>query len=84
MAEKQMVSLWLLAVLSIDVCQYAVYELCGTAGTAAIGLYHAFMDCADSMVCKVRCTGLDTAVCIRLLQSDADKHDAGHPHHAGV
>ena len=51
---------------------------------AAIRFHHTFMDCADSMVCKVRCTGLDTAVCIRLLQSDADKHDAGHPHHAGV
>lgn len=84
MAEKQMVSLWLLAVLSIDVCQYAVYELCGTAGTAAIGLYHAFMDCADSLVCFIWCSRLGFAVCVWLLQSDADKHDTGHSHHAGV
>lgn len=84
MAEKQVVSLWFPAVLFINVCQYAVYELCCSAGKAAIRFHHTFMDCADSMVCKVRCTGLDTAVCIRLLQSDADKHDAGHPHHAGV
>lgn len=36
----------------INVCQYAVYELCCSAGKAAIRFHHTFMDCADSMFVK--------------------------------
>lgn len=83
-AEKQSVSLWIFDFLSVNVCQYDVYDLCCSSGTAAVILHHTIVDSANTMVCEGWSAGLGTAVCVWLLQPDADKHDAWYFDNAGV